>query len=81
MDDLLTTRQVQEILQVDRITIYRMLQDRRLKGVKIGQQWRFARREVERLLNSEVKLTSPSQALTQPSPFTASRLFKICFRT
>jgi excisionase family DNA binding protein len=59
MDDLLTTRQVQEILQVDRITIYRMLQDRRLKGVKIGQQWRFARREVERLLNSEVKLDQP----------------------
>jgi excisionase family DNA binding protein len=37
----LTTRQVQNILQVDRITIYRMLQDGRLKGVKIGQQWRF----------------------------------------
>jgi excisionase family DNA binding protein len=57
MTDLLTTRQVQEILKVDRITIYRMLQDGRLKGVKIGQQWRFARREVERLLQQEVVLT------------------------
>ena len=34
MTDLLTTRQVQDILKVDRITIYRMLQDGRLKGVK-----------------------------------------------
>ncbi len=53
MDDLLTTKQVLELLKVDRITIYRMLQDGRLKGVKIGQQWRFPSREVERLLGRE----------------------------
>jgi excisionase family DNA binding protein len=52
MDDLLTSRQVQEILKVDRITVYRMLQDGRLKGVKIGQQWRFYQSEVENLLGN-----------------------------
>jgi excisionase family DNA binding protein len=51
MDDFLTTKQTQEMLKVDRITIYRMLNDGRLKGKKIGQQWRFPRLEVERLLN------------------------------
>lgn len=51
MTDLLTTRQVQDILKVDRITVYRMLNDGRLKGIKIGQQWRFASDEVERLLS------------------------------
>jgi excisionase family DNA binding protein len=51
MDDFLTTRQTQDMLKVDRITIYRMLNDGRLKGTKIGQQWRFPRQEVERLLN------------------------------
>jgi excisionase family DNA binding protein len=50
MEDNLTTRQVQDILKVDRITVYRMLQDGRLKGVKIGQQWRILKSEVERLL-------------------------------
>jgi len=50
MDDLLTTHQVQNILKVDRITIYRMLADGRIKGVKVGQQWRFTRQEVERIL-------------------------------
>lgn len=50
MNDLLTSRQVQDILKVDRITIYRMLNDGRLKGVKIGQQWRFHLGDVERLL-------------------------------
>lgn len=54
MNELLTTRQVQEILKVDRITIYRMLKDGRLKGVKIGQQWRFPQEEVDRLLGRNV---------------------------
>ena len=54
MNDLLTTRQVQEILKVERITIYRMLQDGRLNGIKIGQQWRFPFREIERLLGNKV---------------------------
>jgi excisionase family DNA binding protein len=54
MSELLTTRQVQEILKVDRITIYRMLKDGRLKGVKIGQQWRFPQEEIDRLLGRNV---------------------------
>ncbi len=51
MDDFLTSRQTQDILKVDRITIYRMINDGRLKGNKIGQQWRFSRADVEGLLN------------------------------
>ncbi|HSJ56228.1 MAG TPA: PocR ligand-binding domain-containing protein [Anaerolineae bacterium] len=50
MDDLLTTKQLQEVLQVDRITIYRMLNDGRLSGFKVGGQWRFSAREIERWL-------------------------------
>jgi excisionase family DNA binding protein len=51
MDDLLTTKQLQDLLQVDRITVYRMIKDGRLSGIKIGNQWRFARQEVEALLS------------------------------
>jgi excisionase family DNA binding protein len=50
MTDLYTVRQVQQIFKVDRITIYRMLGDGRLKGIKIGQQWRFPHTEIDRLL-------------------------------
>ncbi len=64
MDDFLTTRQVQTLLKIDRITIYRMLQDGRLKGVKIGSQWRFTRQEVERLLSGE----APVEEAPQPVP-------------
>ncbi|MCB9422341.1 MAG: PocR ligand-binding domain-containing protein [Ardenticatenaceae bacterium] len=51
MEELLTTKQVLDILQVDRTTIYRMLKDGRLTGVKVGQQWRFPHSEVEELLS------------------------------
>jgi excisionase family DNA binding protein len=46
----LTAKQAQELLKVDRTTIYRMLKDGRLNGVKVGQQWRFYSSEVNDLL-------------------------------
>lgn len=52
VDDLLTTRQLEQLLQVDRITIYRMLDDGRLKGFKVGGHWRFPRAELEAWLRN-----------------------------
>jgi excisionase family DNA binding protein len=53
VDDLLTTRQLQDLLQVDRVTIYRMLNDGRLRGFKVGGQWRFPQREIEAWLQEQ----------------------------
>ncbi len=53
MSEYYTTKQVQDLFKVDRITVYRMLQDGRLKGVKIGKQWRFHKSEIDRLLSGE----------------------------
>ena len=52
MTDLLTTRQVQELLKVDRTTIYRMVDGGQLPAMRVGKQWRFARTEVERWLHA-----------------------------
>ena len=54
MGTFLTSRQVEEILNVDRTTIYRMLKDGRLEGVKIGKHWRFAIKGVEELLSGTI---------------------------
>ena len=62
MDDLLTTRQVQQLLKVGRITVYRMVQDGRLKGIKIGQQWRFPLSEVEHLTGISPAVEAPQSA-------------------
>ena len=51
MERLLTSRQVQEALSVDRTTIYRMLKDGRLTGLKVGAQWRFSPAEIQNLLS------------------------------
>ena len=53
MSELLTTKQLQDLLKIDRITVYRMLNDGRLKGKKIGNQWRFPQSELDRLMGVE----------------------------
>ena len=52
MTDLLTTKQVQAILHVDRTTIYRMVEGGQLPAIRVGKQWRFARADVEQWLQS-----------------------------
>jgi excisionase family DNA binding protein len=47
---LLTAREVQDRLQVDATTIYRMAADGRLPAVKVGRQWRFPASSVDDLL-------------------------------
>ena len=60
MEELLTSKQVQEILHVDRTTIYRMLDDGRLSGVKVGNHWRFSRQELQSLLTGARPMESVS---------------------
>lgn len=47
MAELLTTKELQNILQVDRTTIYRMAELGRLPAVKVGNQWRFPRQQIQ----------------------------------
>jgi len=60
MAELLTTKQLQDLLKIDRVTVYRMLTDGRLRGVKIGNQWRFPQSEIDRLFGE-----SPSDVHSQ----------------
>jgi excisionase family DNA binding protein len=74
VDDLLTTKQLQDLLQVDRITIYRMLHDGRLRGFKVGGQWRFSRQEIEAWLQEQqstldvIDVSPPPCGTIAPSP-------------
>lgn len=63
MSDFLTTRELEELLKVDRITIYRMLNDGRLRGVKIGNQWRFSRNDVNQLLGEKKAEDKPETSI------------------
>ena len=48
----LTARDVQELIRVDRSTIYRMAESGRLPAIKIGRQWRFPRDAIHEWLGS-----------------------------
>lgn len=65
MSNFLTTRQLQDILQVDRTTIYRMADSGRVPAVKVGNQWRFPRTQIELWLKSRNGAYLAAQEPTQ----------------
>jgi excisionase family DNA binding protein len=69
MSELLTTKQLQELLKIDRVTVYRMLNDGRLKGVKIGNQWRFPQNEIDRLMGETREPAEPEISTEELSDF------------
>lgn len=46
----LTTKDLQELIRVDKSTIYRMAEDGRIPAVKVGRQWRFPEKAVREML-------------------------------
>jgi excisionase family DNA binding protein len=74
MTDLLTTKQVQALLRVDRTTIYRMVEGGQIPAVRVGKQWRFASADVERWLQSgrygAVTAASPVAEIAPKNPTT-----------
>ena len=59
MAEYITAKQVIDILKIDRTTLYRMLKEGRIKGVKIGSQWRFSSDDINSLM--EWKTPDPEQ--------------------
>ena len=56
-EQLLTLEQVADYLNVDKFTVYRLLNNKELPAFKVGNQWRFKRKLLENWLmkNSNVK--------------------------
>jgi len=71
---LLTVRQLQELLHIDRSTIYRMASDGRLPSVRVGKQLRFPAAEISSLLASQPgdSVTGIAAAALNPAAATAA---------
>ncbi len=67
MSELLTTRQLEELLNVDRTTIYRMASRGKLPAIRVGNQWRFPREAVEAWLEAQTRASSQKIVL-RPHP-------------
>jgi len=64
----LTTRDLQDLIRVDKSTIYRMAEDGRLPAVKVGRQWRFPEAAVREMLGQLPQpepLRSPHRPLSE----------------
>lgn len=68
-DQLLTVREVSIYLRVARSTVYRLAQDGRLPGRKVGGTWRFSRRSLDDwLLNQSTDLGTPHPETSLAAP-------------
>ena len=70
MTKMLTTREVQNLLHVDRSTVYRMAESGRLPAFKVGKQWRFPAEQIETWLQG--KATSPLTTVSPEEPAKAA---------
>jgi len=87
MAELLTTKQLQEILKIDRTTIYRMAEAKRIPAIKVGNQWRFSRQQIEawlwkRNIEAADDSAKSSQAIltsheTEPTELSTASLFPL----
>ncbi len=65
MSQMLTAKEIQTILEVDRSTVYRMAEDGRLPAIKVGRQWRFPAQKIEDWLNTQQYALPPAAIKTQ----------------
>ncbi len=59
-DKLLTTRELQERLQLDRVTIYRMVREGELPALRVGGQWRFSNDAITTWLRQQDRTRTPA---------------------
>ncbi len=74
MSEMLNSKEMQDLLQVDRSTIYRMAEAGRLPAIKVGKQWRFPKNQVHDWLQTQGSSTPViiEQPLPQAQPKTTS---------
>lgn len=77
MSEFLTTRQLQDILHVDRTTIYRMADGGRIPAVKVGSQWRFPRQSIEGWLKTQSPVGATVQDAAAPNESDLSKLIPL----
>lgn len=52
-DVFLTTEEVLEYLQVNLRTVYRLIKAGKIPAVRVGRQWRFRKRDIDRWLDTQ----------------------------
>jgi len=59
-DDILTIREVAELLKLAEKTVYRLAADGELPGFKVGGSWRFRKTEIDRWIKQQERSNQKS---------------------
>ena len=60
---LMTTKELSEYLQLDRMTIYKLLKSGDIPANRVGHQWRFFRSDIDDWIRSkQVRPGSPERS-------------------
>lgn len=60
-EQILTVRDVAELLKINEKTVYRLASEGRVPGFKVGGSWRFRAGDIENWIAAEVGKTTRSQ--------------------
>ena len=52
-DDILTIKEVAEYLKLTERTLYRLVQEGKLPGFKVGNSWRFKQADIDRWIEDQ----------------------------
>ena len=55
MKQLLTTKETCDFLKIGRLTLYRMLKNKKIFGCKVGRSWRFEKSILERWIEDKMQ--------------------------
>ncbi len=61
---VLTAQEVSECLRISLSTVHHLTRTGKIKGVKMGKQWRYVRQDIDRWLTPDLA-TSPSRLFPQ----------------
>jgi len=57
MEELLTLEELAKYLKISKYTLYKMLENGKIPGFKIANQWRFKKSEIDRWIEEQRKVT------------------------
>jgi excisionase family DNA binding protein len=52
---ILTLKEVAEYLKLSKLSLYRLLRERKIPGFKIGQQWRFTKDTIDKWIDEKIQ--------------------------
>ncbi len=52
-DEIMTIEELSGYLKIPRSTLYKLVQEGKLPGQKIGKQWRFGKTSIDRWINDD----------------------------